>query len=87
MKASSWLVKNSEPYQNIEINHDWEVKDYVCSEVPPAEGSDKNKVNEDDADSDTFSEVDHSEAIQGNTDSLLDQADMNLENVVSFAPG
>ena len=86
-EALQWLTTNSTFYKDsgIQINEDWKVDD-INNDDCSSEMTNTSLTVESD-DSDNFSEVDESEKIAGNMDTLLNEADPNSEFVFVFAPG
>ena len=96
-----WLMENSELYKEskIEIDNSWlnrfekgneENKNLdVLENVDPknAEMDTSDDVDLDLDDDDTFSEIDSSERIGINTDTLLEDIEPSVDNILTFAPG
>ncbi|XP_069139395.1 uncharacterized protein [Argopecten irradians] len=91
MNALEWLMENSEMYMNtgITINTSWKEdiqsnQDEIISEYM---GKSQLIDNREIETADEFCEVSHDECIQGNADTLVDEADTDTNKVYVFAPG
>ncbi|XP_069136358.1 uncharacterized protein [Argopecten irradians] len=92
MNALQWLMENSEMYKNagLSINTSW--KDDVQSDPSEiiSEYTGKSQLNDDrdiETAEDQFCEISSDECIQGNSDTLVDEADTDTNKVYVFAPG
>ncbi|XP_069109201.1 uncharacterized protein [Argopecten irradians] len=92
MNALEWLMENSEMYKNagISINTTWKEdiqsnQDELISEyMGKSQLKDNREIETSD---DDFCEVSQDECIQGNADTLVDEADTDTNKVYVFAPG
>jgi len=97
--ALHWLIRHSDMYKNsgVSIDDGWAntitsdcsetVREFLGTEFSEemASGTQENEgLN---YDSDHFSEIDETENIVGNSDTLLDSADPSNDHVYTFAPG
>ncbi|XP_062614791.1 uncharacterized protein LOC134276564 [Saccostrea cucullata] len=92
IKALQWLMKNSELYKNsgIVIDHSWkdEIEQSNEETVQELIGSlndcDDREIEGND---DGFCEITLDDCIQGNSDTLVDEADIDTNKLYVFAPG
>ena len=92
LSALHWLMENSEMYKTsgIKIDQTWKntVENSNCEVVQELTGT---SLNNDDRESytndDGFCEIASDESVQGNSDTLVDEADLDTNKTYVFAPG
>lgn len=92
MNALQWLMKNSEFYKNsgIVLDLSWRDKIERSNEETIHEligTSNNGDDREIDGNDDGFCEVSSDDCIQGNSDTLVDEADIDTNKLYVFAPG
>ncbi|XP_033725385.1 uncharacterized protein LOC117315345 [Pecten maximus] len=92
MNALEWLMENSEMYKNAGININTSWKEDVQSDQSEmiSEYTGKTQLKDDreiETNNDNFCEATPDECIQGNADTLVDEADTDTNKVYVFAPG
>ncbi|XP_061190534.1 uncharacterized protein LOC133198460 [Saccostrea echinata] len=92
MNALQWLMKNSELYKNsgILIDHSWRDEIERSNEETVQEligTSNDTDDRELEGNEDGFCEVSSDDCIQGNSDTLVDEADNDTNKLYVFAPG
>ncbi|XP_061196513.1 uncharacterized protein LOC133204782 [Saccostrea echinata] len=92
INALQWLMKNSELYKNsgIVIDHSWKDKIEKSTEETVQEligSSNDSDDRETEGNDDGFCEVSSDDCIQGNSDTLVDEADIDTNKLYVFAPG
>ncbi|XP_062566991.1 uncharacterized protein LOC134229291 [Saccostrea cucullata] len=92
LNALHWLMKNSELYKNsgIVIDHSWrdEIEKSTEETVQELIGSSNDRDDrETEGNDDGFCEVTSDDCIQGNSDTLVDEADIDTNKLYVFAPG
>lgn len=92
LNALQWLMKNSELYKNsgIVIDHSWrdEVEKSNEEMVQELIGTSNDSDDcEPEGNDDGFCEVSSDDCIQGNSDTLVDEADSDTNKLYVFAPG
>ncbi|XP_062590040.1 uncharacterized protein LOC134251654 [Saccostrea cucullata] len=92
INALEWLMKNSELYKNsgIVINHSWRDEIEKSNEETVQEligSSNDSDDRETEGNDDGFCEVSSDDCIQGNSDTLVDEADIDTNKLYVFAPG
>ncbi|XP_062570615.1 uncharacterized protein LOC134232646, partial [Saccostrea cucullata] len=92
INALQWLMKNSELYKNsgIVIDHSWRDDIEKSNEETVQEligSSNDSDDRESEGNDDGFCEVSSDDCIQGNSDTLVDEADIDTNKLYVFAPG
>jgi hypothetical protein len=102
LAALHWLLRNSPLFRNagIKIDETWletitadqQVTEQVLTEFLNTGSNETNpnvhaEDDQDDSDSDHFSEVDETERPSGNMDTMLDDAEYDTNHVLEIAPG
>ncbi|XP_062592424.1 uncharacterized protein LOC134253849 [Saccostrea cucullata] len=92
INALEWLMKNSELYKNsgIVIDHSWRDEIEKSNEETVQEligSSNDSDDRETEGNDDGFCEVSSDDCIQGNSDTLVDEADIDTNKLYVFAPG
>ncbi|XP_061190194.1 uncharacterized protein LOC133198057 [Saccostrea echinata] len=92
INALQWLMKNSELYKNsgIVIDHSWRGDIEKSNEETVQEliGSSNDRDDRESEGNDYgFCEVSSDDCIQGNSDTLVDEADFDTNKLYVFAPG
>nr|XP_022311170.1 splicing regulatory glutamine/lysine-rich protein 1-like [Crassostrea virginica] len=91
LSALHWLMDNSEMYKSsgIKIDQTWKntIENSDCEIVQELTGSSSNSDDrESEANDDGFCEVALDERVQGNSDTLVDEADLDTNKTYVFAP-
>ena len=92
LRALHWLMENSEMYRSsgIKIDQTWKstIENCDCEIVRELTGTSSNSDDrESEANDDEFCEVALDECVQGNSDTLVDEADLDTNKTYVFAPG
>ena len=92
LRALHWLMENSEMYRSsgIKIDQTWKstIENCDCEIVQELTGTSSNSDDrESEANDDEFCEVALDECVQGNSDTLVDEADLDTNKTYVFAPG
>ena len=94
LNALKYLLENSDLYKEagIQIDEEWlnkmnQDKSCECKELLGIVDSQEQLLDSDDEASDNFSEVDDTERVMGNMDTILEETDIDLNRLYTFAPG